>query len=339
LHGDNFGDVLWSRHVPSIPTTRGAQDMKRLPILARLTLWSVLALVLAISLFLGGAMAYGAFRNERLLAIESQNGIDESMYVSIGGVEQWIQIRGQDRNNPVLLWLHGGPGFSTIPATAAYIPWEKDFTLVMWDQRGDGKSFQKTGPSVAGTMTMERMAQDGIEVVEFLRAHLRKERIILLGHSWGSMLGLRMIAQRPDLFLAYVGTGQNVNVERGQEEIGYPQILAKARTLGNRRAVSALERVGPPPYRILSQYYVPIGWENRLDARRPPFSIAGFGNFMSDVLLRPYLRNGAEFSQALMLPAMLNEDAFAIATHFDVPVIFIQGRIQWISATPSNLSG
>jgi pimeloyl-ACP methyl ester carboxylesterase len=169
--------------------------------------------------------------------------------------------------------------------------------------------------------------------VEFLRAHLRKERIILLGHSWGSMLGLRMIAQRPDLFLAYVGTGQNVNVERGQEEIGYPQILAKARTLGNRRAVSALERVGPPPYRILSQYYVPIGWENRLDARRPPFSIAGFGNFMSDVLLRPYLRNGAEFSQALMLPAMLNEDAFAIATHFDVPVIFIQGETDIITPT------
>src|SRR5215472_5891102 len=104
------------------------------------------------------------------LAIHAPNCIEEAMYVKIGGIDQWIQIRGQDRDNPVLLCLHGGPGASWLRLTTLFLPWEKEFTVVQWEQRGTGKSLESTGSSIASTMSVDRMTQDGIEVAEFLRA-------------------------------------------------------------------------------------------------------------------------------------------------------------------------
>src|SRR5438445_355129 len=91
-------------------------------------------------------------------------GINESMYVRIGGIDEWISIHGNDRSNPVLLWLNGGPGASTMPSICLYKSWEDKLTIVMWDQRGEGKTFEKSGESVAAGMTIDRMASDGIAV-------------------------------------------------------------------------------------------------------------------------------------------------------------------------------
>ena len=131
------------------------------------------------------------------------------MYVHLGAIEQWVTIRGEDRHNPVLRFVHGGPGDVTNPWSFAYFAaWEKRFTVVQWDERGAGRTLRKTGPSVASTMTLDRMAQDGIELSEFLQKHLGEDRIVLVAHSFGSILALRMVQTRPDLFHAYVGTGQ-----------------------------------------------------------------------------------------------------------------------------------
>jgi pimeloyl-ACP methyl ester carboxylesterase len=108
---------------------------------------------------------------------QPSNSVSEEMFVQIGGIPQWITIKGDDRNNPVLLFLHGGPGDALSPlADAMYAGWEKDFTLVQWDQRGAGRTYSKNGPSIEPTMTVERMAQDGIEVAEFLTKHLHKKK-------------------------------------------------------------------------------------------------------------------------------------------------------------------
>src|SRR5262249_41689750 len=146
-----------------------------------------------------------------------------------GGIEQWVTIRGQDSHNPVILFLHGGPGLTWSPfAASAFGAWEKNFTLVQWDQRGAGRTYAKNGPSIESTMTLDRMVQDGIEVAQYLRQHLGKEKIILFGASWGSVLGVEMIRRNPELFEAYIGEAQVVNVH-ASEAASYARVLQIAR--------------------------------------------------------------------------------------------------------------
>src|SRR5580704_6927628 len=198
-------------------------------------------------------------------AIDSAKGVDEAMYVHLGGIEQWVTIRGEDRQNPVLLFVHGGPGDVTNPWSFAYFAaWEKRFTVVQWDERGAGRTLRKTGPSVASTMTLDRMAQDGIELSEFLWKHLGKPRIVLVAHSFGSILGLRMVQARPDLFYAYVGTGQ-VSDETKNYSVAYAALLERARATGNQQAVAELRRIGAPPYSNGEGYGVQRKWANRFE--------------------------------------------------------------------------
>src|SRR5262249_3562548 len=118
-------------------------------------------------------------RNAEQFAIDLTKGIDEASFISIGGIQQWVTVRGQDRNNPVLLFLHGGPGDVTNPwSFVVFASWEKHFTVVQWDERGAGRTFRKNGPGIGPTMTVDRMVQDGIELSEYLRKHLAKEKII-----------------------------------------------------------------------------------------------------------------------------------------------------------------
>jgi pimeloyl-ACP methyl ester carboxylesterase len=185
------------------------------------------------------------------LPVRAPERLKEEMFVRIGGIDQWITIKGDDRNNPVLLFLHGGPGDAWSPfADALFAGWEKDFTLVQWDQRGAGRTYGKSGPSIEPTMTIERMVDDGIEVTEFLAKHLHKKKIIILGGSWGSILGIYMAHVRPDLFCAYVGEAQIVNT-RKNELASYTRVLELARAAGDQQAITALTAIGPPPWRSL----------------------------------------------------------------------------------------
>src|SRR5262249_15755531 len=142
-------------------------------------------------------------------AVSTPNGIDEATYVKIGGLEQWITIRGEDRNNPVLLLLHGGPGDATNHwGYAGFRNWLKYFTVVQWDQREAGTTFGRTGASAGSSINIQRMVQDGVELAELLSKKLHKDKIVLVGHSWGSIRGVFTAKARPELFYAFVGTGQ-----------------------------------------------------------------------------------------------------------------------------------
>ena len=272
------------------------------------------------------------------MEIDISAGINEGMYETIGGTQQWIQIRGRDRNNPVILWLNGGPGFSTIPQTFFHIPLEKDFTVVMWDQRGEGKSYGFTGPSIASTMTIDRMAADGVELAEFLKQHLDVQKIVIMGHSWGSILGVRMAQMRPDLFSAYIGTGQVVNLREAME-LEYPSILDMARNSENEEAVKELEAAGPPPYSKVHDYIIPIRWANAFDAvassepERRNTLAAIWAFFRLFVLTDRAVREGIVFSQKLMLEPMLDEVVPEIGIDFEIPVFFIQGSEDKLSPT------
>jgi pimeloyl-ACP methyl ester carboxylesterase len=254
--------------------------------------------------------------------------LNEARYVRIGGIDQWIQIIGTDSANPVLLWLNGGPGGSTVRDICLYRSWERAFTIVMWDQRGEGKTFVKSGESVAASMTIDQMTSDGIEVAEYLRRHLRKGKILLLGHSWGSILGIHMIAKRPGLFAAYVGTAQVVNLRR-QLEAGYLKL--RERAAGSGKAESELSAIGSPPWRDDEAYRTVNVWANALDA---PSKVS------SDVCAPErrvpppaYIQAGAQFSSRLLSEAIGKEDLETWATHFALPVFFIQGRDDVLTTT------
>jgi len=171
-------------------------------------------------------------------AIESSSAVHEAGYVRIGDVPQWIEIRGWDRTNPVILWLHGGPGAPVLPASyASFLPWEKTFTLVHWHQRGAGLTYAST-PLNAPPLNINRMVEGGIEVAEHVRSRLHKDKIILIGHSWGSVIGTRMVQRRPDLFAAYVGTGQFNSLEDDSHDL-FAAAMARAKARGDARAIES----------------------------------------------------------------------------------------------------
>jgi pimeloyl-ACP methyl ester carboxylesterase len=180
--------------------------------------------------------------------IVSPNGIDEAKAVEIGGIHQWITVRGRDRRNPILLVLHGGPAAPDLPNRYLFEgPWTDYFTVVEWDQRGAGKTYELNDPKkVAPTTHAVRMVKDTEELVAYLRATYDKEKIFALGHSWGSILGLNLAARKPNWLYAYIGVGQIINMREG-ERICYEWVLDTARKAGDSSAVKELEGIVPYP--------------------------------------------------------------------------------------------
>nr|WP_267874026.1 alpha/beta hydrolase [Massilia soli] len=160
-----------------------------------------------------------------------------------------MTIRGASCANPVVLIVHGGPGNPMTPyAERLYGAWEKDFTLVQWDQRGAGRTFGRNKGSADAILSVERMAKDGIEVAEYVRGRLGKQKLILKGGSWGSVLGVHMAKMRPDLFAAYVGTSQLVS-HPANIAASYDRVLERARAAGDSKTVASIEALGPPPWK------------------------------------------------------------------------------------------
>lgn len=175
-------------------------------------------------------------------------GINELMTVRIGGIPQWISIRGASRTNPILLFIHGGPGAPMMPESWTFQrPWEDFFTVVQWDQRDAGKTFSAAHRIVDRSMTMAQLQSDTDQLIVWLRHRFHRRKIFVLGFSFGSILGLRVAMQHPKWLYAYVGVGQVVNAYRN-EVVGYHQTLAKAEAVHNQAAIDALKAIAPYPF-------------------------------------------------------------------------------------------
>ena len=302
-----------------------------------------LAAVLALIVLLGlGTRAVLQHRNAEALAIRSPNGVDEGVYARIGGIDQWLRIRGQDRRNPVLLILHGGPGSPLYPvAYRTLAPLERDFTVVYWDQRGAGRTFGRNGPVKAAAPTsLEQMESDTIEVAEFLRRRLGKTRIGLLAASAGSPFGLMTARDRPDLLYAYIGAGQWLGAEG--EKRSYQFALDAARAAKNTEAVQALEQIGPPPYRDHDAARTQRKWLAlyQPEVERQFNSQLGL---LGLVLTAPGYRfedvgdmiGGSEFTARNLIPAYDRFDPTTFGKRFAVPMFFFQGTQDHL--TPTSL--
>lgn len=169
-------------------------------------------------------------------------------FVPIEGIDQWVTIDGARCDNPIILFVHGGPGNPNTPyADAVYGAWTKDFTLVQWDQRGSGKTFGRNPGTVDSVLTVDQMSRDGIAVAEWINQRLGQKKVILMGGSWGSVLGVHMAHRRPELFHAYIGTAQMVKEQTNMAAF-YAKTLARVRATGDEKTAATLTALGAPPW-------------------------------------------------------------------------------------------
>jgi len=178
--------------------------------------------------------------------ILTPDGIQRLQTVHIGGIDQWVSIRGRDTRNPVLLVIDGGPGYVLMPeAWWLSRDWEEYFTVVHWDQRGTGKTLLINGAAkLAPTMTLARSVADAEEMVQWLRHRLGKRKIFVLAHSAGTYVGLQLALHHPDWLYAYIGVGQMANMPESERR-GWRFAMDAARRSANAQAIRQLQSIAP----------------------------------------------------------------------------------------------
>jgi proline iminopeptidase len=256
--------------------------------------------------------------------------VAEAGFWRIGGVDQWVMIRGRSLANPLLVILHGGPGSSE---TALFRSFNADledaFTVVYWDQRGAGRSYRRSIP--AESMTIDRFVADLNELVDGLLARFVGRRIVLLGHSWGSMLGVLYASRFPAKVAAYAGVGQVADMA-ASEAASYAFVLAKARERGRRQAVARLLAVGPPPH-TLEQIGVQRRWLMAMGGVfGPNLSLAKLvwrGLTSPEASPRDLVRmfEGSRFSLRALWPALGAANLRRDVPRLEMPVFLLLGRL------------
>lgn len=255
--------------------------------------------------------------------------------IVLGGVAQSVLIRGHSVANPVLLYLHGGPGTSELGMLRTYnMPaLERRFTVVVWEQRGAAKSFAAIAPRSG--MTIEQLVADAHELVEVLCRRFAKEKVFLVGHSWGSALGVLAVAQRPGRFHAYVGVGQVVDMLEG-ERLSYAWTVEQARKAGDTPSLEKLERIGAPPYaeplraKVVTQRAIlaKYGGEVFGNPRGGVFIVLAslLGTREYGWLDRVNFFRGVFASMDLLWPQIMTINLFEQAPELEVPVYLLEGR-------------
>jgi pimeloyl-ACP methyl ester carboxylesterase len=255
--------------------------------------------------------------------------IEQAGYRPIGGIEQWVTIRGDDTNKPLLLLIHGGPGDVQSPFVSTYAAYEREFILVQWDQRGAGRTFQRYGKETPG-LNLERLTEDGIELSEQLHKQFPKNRLVLLGHSWGSIVATAMVQKRPDLFSAYVGTGQVASWSAVVNH-QFDFLLAAARTNGDAATVAALERIGRPDPLNAGQYFGVVA--RTLRANQPDPDKAWLASIPAQLREQGATdeqlnanSSGTTFSATTLMASLTHADLQTSASAFSIPYCVIQGQ-------------
>jgi pimeloyl-ACP methyl ester carboxylesterase len=268
--------------------------------------------------------------------------LSEKAFVTINGVQQGMFIKSKDARNPVLLFLHGGPGMPEYFLTQRYpTGLEEHFTVVWWDRRGAGLSYHPDIP--LETMTVEQSIQDTLAVTNYLRQRFGKEKIYLMGHSGGSFVGIQAAARAPELYAAYIGVAQ-MTYQVKSEQLAYTYMLATFRENGNTRLARILEENPvtltvplPPAYdaaRDEAMHTLGIG------TTRDMHSVVT-GVFLPSWFHPEYtlgekidLWRGKFFSHAILWNEMLATDLTQQMTELKVPVYFLHGRYDYTCSYP-----
>jgi proline iminopeptidase len=296
----------------------------------------LLALASAVCLLLAG-VGFPQARAAGMHAACAGEALCQQRFVAIGGIRQWISIAGENPANPVLLMVHGGPGIPQWPDAAHFKPWEKYFTVVLWDQRGAGHTFGRYGANTPD-VTLQRIARDGVELSRYLCRTLGKRRIVVLGHSWGTLVAVHMVQQAPQLFAAYVGTGQMADF-RADALIQYRLILAKARRSHDTAELQALQALGKPDPANQQQY---SAYRKYLPTILAPSDLAYLKEQHAAAAAlaaaypkeAPNVAAGAKFSHSRLWPYVVQADLPKTADTLGTDYFLIQGQNDVMAATP-----
>lgn len=294
-----------------------------------------------------------AFNRERATGIirefqkiVSPRGIDERLKIAVGGSQQWISVRGRDSRNPIILFIHGGPASPEMQTSWAWQgDWEDYFTVVQWDQRGAGKSYLANDPEVVGpTLSLKRISDDAAEVVQYLRQRYAKDKIFVIGHSWGSVVGLTLARAHPELLYAYIGMGQVISGPEN-ERVGYRLTVQLAEAQKNADAIKELKSIAPYPAADGSLTIDKILLDRKWNVL---FGGLTYGrkslDYFSDLAeLSPdytpadvaAVDKGEALSFPHLLPDLLTFN-FTDVTKFDCPMFMFEGRFD--STTPSQIT-
>lgn len=256
--------------------------------------------------------------------------ITELTTADINGHDLALLIRGHSTDNPVLLFLAGGPGGSEMGAMRNHLPdLERHFTVVTFDQRGTGKSYQHLDP--ISTLTLESAVDDALAVTNHLRDRFDQDRIYLAGQSWGSLLGVLAIQEQPELYQAFIGVGQMVS-PLDTDQIFYKDTLEWARARGDDELVDELVANGPPPYDDMVDYEAALSHEHDVYPYDHASNHEGEGGFSENLFVEEF--TFTEQVHALgafmdtfnaLYPQIQHVDLRETATEFDIPVFFVQG--------------
>ena len=252
----------------------------------------------------------------------------EAGYHRLGGLQQWVLIRGTNVANPPLIFLHGGPGWSETRFLRRFnSPLEAGFTVVYWDQRGAGKSYNRT--ISRSSMTVEQFASDLDELVDSVRERLGKPQVAILGHSWGSVLGALYASRHPEKVAAYIGCAQ-IGDWPAAEKASYEWGLAEAQRQHSRRALSKLRAIGPPPYgadAVFTERTCTMRLEGgvRVGGLRK-MGQALLGGPESSILELPKAWRGFRFTMDAMWPEVSRLNVIELVPTLQMPVFFLLGR-------------
>lgn len=256
---------------------------------------------------------------------------------ALGTVEQWVLIRGDDESNPFLIFLHGGPGmplFTIVKDLEQLVGLGRAFNTVYWEQRGTGKSYSSGIPP--SSMKIIQFVYDIIELTNCIREKYKVPKVYLLGHSWGSIIGLLAVKHSPELFYSYVGTGQIVDMLTA-EKICYNTIYKYAQENNDTRALRDLKNIGQPPYsttkvmkiRKWAQYYGGFRRDNQSGVFRlfvkTIFTREYNWSNIIQMVLNPF------FSLNHLLTEMYTVNFFNLVPRVEVPVYFLAGKYDIIS--------
>lgn len=256
--------------------------------------------------------------------------VAELTTVDVDGHDLGLMIRGTSTDNPVLLFLAGGPGGSELGAMRRHLPeLEQYFTVATWDQRGAGTSYAELDPT--DTVTLNGYVSDTIAVTNYLRERFGQDAIYILGQSWGTTLGVMAAQERPELYKAFIGAGQMVS-QLATDRIFYVDTLAWAKQAGNDGLVEELETAGPPPYQVMFPYETALAHEQDVYPYDHTGNSEGSGGMSENLLVEEYALIdqihviGAFMDTfAVLYPQLQEVDFRQSATEFEVPMFFVQG--------------